>query len=119
MLASSYHFEGVLGPFDVVLMQLMPPYLALSAPGGDLTLTVGNGPLGIGELKSQGPANVAQLLTTPQQKVDLIVEWNDSAGSPPDLNSGSTCSIKPRASPRRPSSLSFRFLPLNIGAPPM
>jgi hypothetical protein len=87
-IANTYSFEGDLGPFDAVLKSLIPPWLALSAPWGDLTMTIGNGPFGIGELKIQGPANVANLLSSPQQKVDLIVEWHDLAGPAADLNSG-------------------------------
>jgi hypothetical protein len=88
VLATTYSFEGALGPFDAVIKSLIPPWLALSAPWGDLSMTIGNGPFGIGELKIQGQANAASLLTSPQQKIDLIVEWNDGAGPPPNLISG-------------------------------
>jgi hypothetical protein len=88
VLANTYQFEGSLGAFDAEILALIPPYLARSAPWGNLTMTVGNGPFGIGELKMQGPANVAPVLTTPQQKVDLIIEWNDGAGPPPNLVAG-------------------------------
>lgn len=119
LLTNTYSFEGDLGPFDAVLKQLIPPWLALSAPWGNLTMSVGNGPFGIGELKVQGPANVAQLLTSPQQKVDLIVEWNDGAGPPADLNDGINLFDEAACVTVTPSVTVDPVPSVNIGAPPI